>query len=140
MLILIILVAVIAVYFTFFYPRKCGDATCFNSALLKCKRAKYIDDLTDAVWSYRIKGKSGDKCQVDVKLLQLKRGASEMVILEGKEMTCYLPLGVITSPQEDLKKCHGLLKEEMQSLIINRLHNYIVENLGEISEELKKPL
>jgi len=63
-----------------------------------------------------------------------------MAGMEGKEMVCYLPLGTITSPQGNLANCHGLLKEEMQSLIINRLHNYIVNNLGQISEELTKAI
>jgi len=33
-----------------------------------------------------------------------------------------------------------LLKEEMQAIIIKRLHNYIVDNLGEIGEELERAL
>ena len=61
-----------------------------------------------------------------------------MTSLEGEEMTCYTQLGSISSPQGNLANCHCLLKEDMQSLIINKLHNYIVVNLGTINEELEK--
>jgi predicted membrane protein len=138
LIVLIIIVAVLAVYFTFFYSRNCKTAECFNFALTKCYRASYINDAEDAAWYYKIKGKSGDNCKIYVKLLQLKQGTGQISSLEGKEMTCYTQLGMITSPQGNLANCHGLLKEEMQNLIINRLHNYIVSNLGQISEELTK--
>jgi len=137
---IIILIAIISVYLTFFYARKCSDGICFNAALSKCKKAKYIDDAIDAVWAYEIKGKASGECKVEVELVQLKQGATEMEALQKKSMVCYMPLGTISSPQENLARCHGLLKEEMQSLIITRLHNYIVDNLGEIAQELTKPL
>ncbi len=137
---LIIIVAVIAVFFTFFYTRKCSDANCFNKALAKCSKASFVNDAEDAAWLYAIKGKSEGDCKVNVEILQLKEGTVGMEGLENKDMDCYLPLGAITSPQENLGRCHGLLKEEMQSLIINKLHNYIVGNLGEISGELNKAI
>jgi len=137
---LIIIMAGMAVYFTFFYTKKCGDVSCFNTALLKCKKASYMDDAEDATWFYKIKGKSKGECKIRVEILQVKEGTTDMASLEGKDMYCYLPLGIISNPQENLERCHGLLKEEMQKLIINRLHNYIMSNLGEISEELEKPL
>jgi len=138
LIVLIVIVAILAVYFTFFYSRKCSAASCFNFALTKCYRASYINDVEDAAWYYQIKGKSGDNCKINVKLLQLKQGTSDIAGLEGEEMTCYTPLGTITSPQGNLANCHGLLKEDMQGLIINKLHNYIVGNLGQISGELEK--
>lgn len=139
-LIIILIVAIAAVYLTFFYSKKCSDANCFNSALVKCSKANYINDAADASWFYKIQGRSKEECVITVKILQLKQGTNEMTSLEGKEMTCYTQLGVITSPQSNLAKCHGLLKEEMQSLIINKLHNYISSNLGQINEELTKAL
>jgi len=140
LIVVIIIIAVLALYLTFFYTKNCSDASCFNSALVKCRRASFINDAEDATWLYNIKSKSQGECKIDVKLLQLKQGTNEMAGMEGKEMVCYLPLGTITSPQGNLANCHGLLKEEMQSLIINRLHNYIVNNLGQISEELTKAI
>ncbi len=134
----IVIVAVLAVYFSFFYIKKCGDMSCFDTALSKCRRASFLHDFKDAAWVYKIMGKRGEECKISVKLLELKQGGVGLLVLEGKKMDCYLPLGVIAGPQENLDKCSGELKEKMQGVIITRLHNYIVDNLGEISGELEK--
>ena len=59
-----------------------------------------------------------------------------MEILEGREMECYLPFGSVIEPEENLDRCHGLLKEEMQKIIINKLHNYITDNIGKLEDKL----
>jgi hypothetical protein len=51
-------------------------------------------------------------------------------------MECGFPKGVVVYPEQDIAQCHGLLKEEMQGIIIKKLHTYIVDNLGEIEQEL----
>tara|TARA_Y100000310_G_scaffold303691_1_gene342235 strand:- start:673 stop:1110 length:438 start_codon:yes stop_codon:yes gene_type:complete len=135
---IIIIVLIVALYFTFFYTRKCFDEQCFNSALSGCKRFSYVNDQQDSTWFYKIKWKSGNSCKVNVKLLKIKEGTTDLIKLDGKDMTCDLPFGKVVVPQDDLKICHGLLKEEMQDIIITRLHNYVVDNLGEISEELER--
>ena len=84
---------------------------------------------------YKILGKEGNSCNVYVQLLQLKKGAVELTILENKDMICSLPFGVLQEPEKNLKNCHGRLKEEIQNIIIQRMHSQIVENLGKISEE-----
>jgi len=43
---------------------------------------------------------------------------------------------IIVDPESNINYCHGRLKEEMQSMIISNLYAYMVENLGEIGEEL----
>jgi len=136
----IVVVVILALYFTFSYTKSCKDASCFNSALTKCSKASYINEAEDASWFYSIKGKHSGECEIEVELLQLKQGTNVIAGLEGESMLCYTPIGVITSPQANLDKCHGLLKEDMQSLVINKLHNYIVENLGQISGELTKAI
>jgi len=55
-------------------------------------------------------------------------------------MTCYIPYGSLTVPQENLKNCHGELKEELQDVIIKKMHTYILDHIGEINKELEKPL
>jgi len=136
----LLVIILIASYFVFFYTKNCKTETCFNTALSKCNKAKYINDAKDAAWLYKIKGKKGDECKIYVKLLQLKEGSSDIAGLEGKSMECSLPLGAIKAPQENLARCHGLLKEEMQTVIIKRLHSYIAENLGQIGSELQRAL
>lgn len=140
-LVLAILIAVlllVAVYLTFFYYRKCSDKACFKNYLVECKRTRYLEEAQDASWLYSIKGKSGDECKVEVKLLQLKQGTTEIAGLEGKSMLCYLPLSYGGNPQENLARCTGKLKEEMLTLMLNKAYKYITDNLGRISEELQK--
>jgi len=133
---LIFAVLIVALYFTFFYVRKCYDKSCFDSALSSCKRFSYLNEQQDASWFYKIIGKRESGCKVNVELLNVKQGSSDLIRLRGKDMNCYLPFGSVVEPEDDLKKCHGLLKEEMQDIIITRLHNYVVDNLGQINEEL----
>jgi len=138
LIIAIVIVALLAIYFSFFFHKTCSSQECFNSALLDCKKAQFLDDQQDATWQYSINGRVNQKCEVDVTLLQLKDGDVNMLELEGKSMKCYIDLGVIVGPQSNLDKCHGILKEEMQKLMIERLFKYIVDNTGEIAEELER--
>ena len=138
---IIIAVLVLAlVYFLFFYIKKCGDQECFTSAQIKCARASYINDAEEATWGYEIKGKKAGRCIINVKLLQVKQGTIKLEKVGGLEMSCSIPLGYVGSPQADLSQCHGLLKEELQELMIQKMHAYILTNLGQISDELKSAL
>jgi len=137
LIILMIIVAIAAIYFTFFFAYKCEDIACFRSHQEKCSRTKFTNNLEDAAWFYHIKGKKNGECKILVEVLQVKEGTIEKLGLNGKSMECYLQLGSIASPEADLLKCHGELKEELQTLIINKLHAYVVENVGEIGEELR---
>lgn len=134
--IVFIIVLVAAVFFTFIYVPKCGDIACWEYKLQKCSKAVYFVDKTDVVWDYKIIGKSGDSCNVNVKVLEIKKGLTTAKTLEGKDMNCLLPLGVITDPESNPNLCNGILKEEMQGIIINKLHQYILQNVGSIGKEL----
>ena len=136
LIILMIIVAIAAIYFTFFFAYKCEDIACFRSHQEKCSRTKFTNNLEDAAWFYHIKGKKNGECKILVEVLQVKEGTIEKLGLNGKSMECYLQLGSIVSPEADISKCHGELKEELQTLIINKLHAYVVENVGSIGEEL----
>ena len=133
-----VIVFIAIIYFTFFFSYKCDDIPCFQAHQEKCSKTKFVNDMEDAKWLYHIKGKEDEKCKIKVDVLQVKEGKIDKKVLEGKSMVCLLPLGNTASPETDLLKCHGVLKEEMQNLIIQKLHAYIVENVGEITEELRK--
>ena len=143
-IVLIIVILAIAIYFTFFYSYKCKDISCFREHQKRCNlissKTTFVNDIEDATWFYHIKGKKGNECKVQVKLLQVKKGDVSFSKLEGQSMNCYVPIGSVVAPESDISNCHGLLKEDLQETIINKLHKYIVNNLGEISEELEKPL
>ena len=138
--IVFIIVLGLAIFFTFFYATKCNNYECFNSRLQKCSRASFQYDGQDATWYYKILGKSDGKCKVYTELRQIKKGQIDIERLQGQSMTCFLPLGITDFPEKDISRCHGLLKESLQDTIIQKLHNYILSNIGQISEELNKPV
>ena len=143
-LILIIAIAAISIcliivaYFLLTYSKPCTTQECFNQNIANCKRNIYIKETADTITQYKINGKSGNFCETAVTLLQFKKGTLELAPLEGQKMTCLTPLGTVVQPEENLKDCHGILKEEIQNIIIKRMHSQIVQNIGQISEETTK--
>lgn len=135
-LILIGILLIGAIYANFIYYKECENTQCFNDYLSECSRAEFISD-KEMVFDYKIKGRWGDDCVVKVELLEAKdlnqRDSSKV---EGEKMVCKIPVGVITVPESDLNLCSGELKEGFQDLFISKLHRYIVQNLGEINEDL----
>ncbi len=134
--IILILIAVPLVYFLFFFSYGCDDFACYKAYQEECVRVSFQNDLPDAIWSYQIKGIRGDSCEAKITLLKIKQGTLEKKNLEGKSMYCELPLGYSGYPESNLKRCTGELKEELQELIIQKLHSYILENLNDIGKEL----
>lgn len=133
----IIIIIMIALYFTFYYTYTCNDLACYEAHQEKCSRTEFINDAEDTVWHYLIKGKTNGKCEVEVTVLNIKEGDVTQKRLEGKTMTCLLPEKSVSMPESDILRCHGVLREELQNLIIQKLHGYILENLGTISDELQ---
>lgn len=125
-------------YFLFFYTKECNDETCYYNSLKNCKRVSFIRDDTQAIWTYKIIGSaSNDACKVQVVLLKLKQGSTENENLIGKQMTCNMFKTSRDYPEKSITKCTGSLKEEMQTVIINRMHTYLLKNIGRINEEFK---
>lgn len=135
----LLVVIFISAYFVFFYkPSACTTPECFLTAMQSCSKKSYVNDAPEASWEYQIKGVENGQCKVNVKLLLAKQGELGIDKLIGLDMDCYYPSGISTYPEKDLNNCHGLLKEELQNIIINKLHSYIIENLGQIKTELTK--
>lgn len=135
-----VLVLVIALAYLIIssYVKQCSDRACFDSEMAGCSKASFVDDTEESTWEYSITGKSGGNCIVNAMLLEIKKGTADLSVLRNKDMDCELPVGYVGNPQDDLTRCHGILKEEMQNLIIKRMHSYILKNIGQISEELTK--
>jgi hypothetical protein len=136
-IILFVILLAISLYLLVFYTPVCETQNCFSDNLVQCSRSLYVYDGNDTLMQYKIiKSVSvdgADKCKVNVKILQIKTGSQELSVLEGKDMDCFIDLGVLTTPEKNLKNCHGLLKEELQEITIQKMHSQIVENLGKIS-------
>jgi hypothetical protein len=127
-----------AVYFSFFYLPKCQNYECFQNYMSRCSKAAYVNDESEASWGYNILGTSNGDCAVKVSLLMAKKGELGIDKYVDDAMTCYYPKGVAAYPEQDLSKCHGQLKEDLQEIIINKLHSYLLENLGKFDESLNK--
>ena len=138
--VLVLIVVVAAIYFTFFFAYKCNDLACFQAHQAECSRAKFIRDGEETTWKYHIKGKEDGGCEIEVEILGIKKGAVSNQKLVGKSMSCIVPFGSLNSPEADITQCTGQLREELQDLIIQKLHAYVVENLGEIGVELYETL
>jgi hypothetical protein len=125
---------IVSSYFIYFYSKQCSDEVCFSNALVKCSRMDFIRDDGNNIIKYYILGKQNEYCRVKAQIIQVKKGTVELAILEGKDMTCLLPLGIITDSLKNINECHGSLKEEIQNIIIQRMHSQIIENIGKIRE------
>lgn len=136
LVILIIALIIFTGYFLFFYERQCSDAQCFVNAMENCKPVSWIRADDQASWLYIIKSNAKeDACKIQVELLEVKQGTIDSEKLQGKKMICNIKKGDAKFPEKDLSKCTGILKEQIQDLIIQRMHNYLLENVGEIKQE-----
>ncbi len=131
-----IILLAIGIYSTFFYKYECQSYECFQKAMQDCDKARYTNEEPEASWQYSILNERDNSCVIRVKLLQAKEGELGIDKLNGYSMECYYPPGSSAYPEKDLSKCHGRLKEEIQTIIIKKLHTHILENLKEVNESL----
>ena len=127
----------LAIHTTFIHAPRCQTFECYEEHMRLCKESQYLNDGDEATWRYRILGMKEGACVVEVTLLQPKAGELGIDKLSGYSMECGFPKGIVAYPEKDLGSCHGRLKEEMQEIIIKRLHTYIIDNIGEIDETLQ---
>jgi hypothetical protein len=136
LVVIAVVLIVLAVQATFFHAPRCQTFECYEEYMKQCGRAQYLNDGEEATWRYSILGVQDGACVVEVTLLQPKEGDLGIDKLSGYSMECGFPKGVVAYPEKDLENCHGRLKEEMQSILIKKLHTYIVDNIGEINETM----
>ena len=125
-----------AVYFTFFYTTLCTDFECYKKSMIECGRATYVNEEPEASWGYHILEREGTDCVVEVELLNAKKGELGIEDLVGQKMECFYPATEWAYPEKNLERCHGRLKEELQTIIINKLHKYLLENIEKFQEGL----
>jgi hypothetical protein len=131
----VVLIALaITIYFGYFYYSSCKDETCFSKSLVECKKTVYLNNAPAALLKYKITGEQSGECNVQVSLLQVKKGTIDLAQLEGLKMSCLLPLRTIMIPESNLENCKGELKEEIQSIVINRMHAELASNIGKINQ------
>ncbi|MEK6824786.1 MAG: hypothetical protein AABY02_02920 [Nanoarchaeota archaeon] len=127
----------LALYFTF-KPASCESLECFQDHMVVCKQASFVNENREASWRYTIQRLTDKGCAIEVTLLQAKEGELHLRAFEGDSMLCTYPRGVLAYPDKDMFLCHGLLKEDLQGLIIEKLHGYIIKNLDDIKDEFNR--
>ena len=133
---------IVALSYYLFYMPKCKDITCFKESLWKCNKASFVNERANSTWLYKVEGFTSDTCKVYVKSIFLKTDAATANALQGKEMECLIPKNILGSfmPEEKIEFCHGILKEEIQRLIIENMNSYIAQNIGQINEAAVTPI
>lgn len=124
------------VYFAFFYFPECQNYDCWQKHMSRCSKASFVNDDIGASWRYEITGSEGRQCVIEVELMAAKTGELGVADLVGESMTCSYPLGSTAYAEKDLDRCHGQLKEDLQTIMITKLHTYIIENLEKVGEGL----
>jgi hypothetical protein len=138
LIILIIALIVFSGYFLFFYSKPVSTSEEFLDAMASCKGVSWVREDAQASWLYVIKSnEKGDSCMIEISLLQMKQGTIESEKLQGKKMSCIAKKGETQFPEKDIASCTGKLKEELQEIIIQRMHSYLLQNVGEIKEEFE---
>lgn len=136
---LIIIIGLIGffVWLSFFRFDACSTEECFTDAMTTCKNAYWTKEDSQAAWRYRILGSGEeDSCLVEVTLTEMKSGTIDIEKLQNKHMVCDYLKTDTRWPETTIERCKGELKEELQEIIIQRMHKYLLENVGEINEGL----
>jgi len=133
-IILLVIFGIVLGGILFLSPDTCYEKSCFNRAMVDCDRVVWLRMDENADWFYEIKGSSGNSCEIEVELKKIKKGDVDLEVLEGEKMVCKLLKGESANPEEVISQCSGKLKEDLQEIIISRMHDYLLENLGELKE------
>jgi hypothetical protein len=134
-IIILLFLLIITIVVGFFYIPECNSKDCFIKAMFNCKITNFESSAKNVTWQYGIRGTSDNFCIVSVKALNVQMEADVASKLEGQNMDCYIPKDVAGSfmPEAKLEYCHGILKEGLQDLIIEKMHLYILQNLGQFN-------
>lgn len=124
-----------------------SEISCFDQKAAKCSKAEVKAFSNENKYSYEIIGKKSGACIIDVKLLELAptRTFEMKKALEGKSMTCSIPLKIlrkqsITKIENLNDMCSGQLKEATLQLTIDKMYEIIVQNIGPIATQFQRGL
>ncbi|OYT40814.1 hypothetical protein B6U80_02370 [Candidatus Pacearchaeota archaeon ex4484_26] len=142
LVILIIIIILAGIFYFVFHAKTCKNEDCFLNALRDCKRAKYTINKEGNIWQYEIKNPFGFwKGTCIVKVKNIKVVSEESMQIQGKSMQCAIPkdyAGTYMEIHQKLEYCSGPLKESLQDILIDKLYKYVVQHIGEITEEIKR--
>ncbi len=144
LIVIVVLVLIITVLFIINYPKNCKtDDDCFNVRTINCKLTKAVLDKEGNTIEYKILGKTGEDCLINVKMIKLTetQSADLKKALEGKDMKCVVPQFLLK--EREIKKiqnlndyCTGQLKETILSITVEKLYEIVVKNIGNITLQI----
>ena len=147
-LLLIIFGLFLSAYYLGYTREYCGkDKDCFLSHAKTCSPAEVYVSRSNNVYHYIIFPTIKNKCKLSITFERAQEGTSEehARLLEGKSMTCLIPKSNLESvnpiEMEDvIDYCSGPLKEGLYEMIIKRMYEFVIINIGEITEELQNAM
>tara|TARA_Y100000310_G_C20671809_1_gene810709 strand:+ start:442 stop:945 length:504 start_codon:yes stop_codon:yes gene_type:complete len=147
-LILIILILFLSAHYTGFTRKYCGaDTSCFEERVASCNPSEVYTSRDNNIYYYKMIPTLTGGCSVKIKFERAQEGTLQehISLLEGKSMTCKVPrkhLGEINiiEMEQMMPYCTGPLKESLYELVIKRMYELVVSNLGEIAEQAEKAM
>ncbi len=143
---ILVMLFIIFVVFYIGYEKNCNDdKLCFNKAASKCNKARVLIENNETTFLYTVKGSEGDRCVINVKIVDIKDSSPETDIFLGKDMDCKIPkeeitFDMISKTSENIEYCSGPLKETMYQVIIQKMYSTIAQNLGDIILEIRSEI
>ncbi len=143
----IFLVLFVAGYYTGYIRKDCGqDAYCFDTHAQSCRASAYIEVKNNNVYTYHVWPGVWGTCKMKVTLSRVGVGvAPEYLPLEGTSMTCEIPKELLDELNmrtfDNLfQYCHGILKEKLYEIVITRMYEKVVSQLGTIAFKVEDVL
>ena len=137
--VVVIIIGLVGLYYfgIFGSVSECGDMACYYESLGSCKKSYVVNEDENYVYRYEILNVNGNSyCDVDVRLMKVKDGGPDSAKLEGLNMVCRVNRFGEMRPEDDMLVCSGRLREELQEIIIDRMHNQILQNWEEVQKGL----
>tara|TARA_Y100000310_G_C20631664_1_gene788978 strand:- start:582 stop:1085 length:504 start_codon:yes stop_codon:yes gene_type:complete len=126
----------------------CGtDISCFMEKAKICKPVEVYSTQNNNIYHYKILSTPTNNCILKIKLEKVREGTlpEHKQLLEGKSMKCTVQKNQLETLNlqnlnEIMPHCSGPLKESIYELIIKRMYELIISNLGEIAEKAENIL
>lgn len=146
--VVVVVVALVLSWQLGLFKKDCKeDRECFNSALKRCRQAKFFELRDYNYYGYVVKGSKKGSCVVNVKMEKMAEGTSvaNLERFGGKAMDCSFPKGMMNETTIDnvqgmLGYCSGPLKEGIYELIIEKLYGIVLNNIGDVVVEFREVL
>ncbi len=145
--VIVVAVAVISLFLIFFtYEKNCYTDECFDNAAKKCNKAEYVKLDNGNTFRYNIERSYSSNCKLIIKIEEINdaHGQELKNLFEGKSMQCEIPKDKFNIEflklENSIDYCHGILKEAMYELMLQRIYDLAVKQIGDVIFEIEDVL